>query len=189
MIDRLILIRHSQSQPTPGEPPSLWPLTAAGRARCELLAERLRAYDLDLIVGSDERKTRETAALAAARLGLPCSSAPDLHEHRREHTSWMQQHAFDAAVAGGFARPGELVFGEETFAQARERFGRAVRAVLAANPDRRLAIVAHGTVLALFVAQHAGIAPLPFWRSLGMPAIVALSLPDFSLLDVAARVE
>ena len=43
--------------------------------------------------------------------------------------------------------------------------------------------------MSLFAAQHAGIAPLPFWKRLGMPAIVVLSLPELRLLEVIERIE
>jgi hypothetical protein len=44
--------------------------------------------------------------------------------------------------------------------------------------------VSHGTVITLFAAQHAGVAALPFWKRLGMPAIVIVSLPELRLLEV-----
>jgi broad specificity phosphatase PhoE len=185
----LILIRHSQSQPEPERPASQWPLTAEGRRRCIVLAERLAAYAPDLIVTSRERKASETSALVAARLALPTVVANGLHEHQREHVGWMPNSAFEQAVSAFFTQPNELVFGEETASQASARFDAAVRDVLAAHPGQNIAIVSHGTVMTLFVAQHAGVAALPFWKRLEMPAIVVLSLPDLGLLEVIARVD
>jgi broad specificity phosphatase PhoE len=179
----LILIRHSQSQPQPEHPASQWPLTEAGRRRCIALAERLSAYAPDVIVTSRERKAGETGALTVARLGIPSLAADGLHEHLREHVGWLPNPAFEQAVAAFFTRPDELVFGEETAGQAGARFDAAVRDVLADHPGQNVAIVSHGTVITLFVAQHAGIAPLPFWKRLGMPAMVVLSQPDLRLLE------
>jgi broad specificity phosphatase PhoE len=187
--DTLILIRHSQSQPEPERPASQWPLTAEGHRRCIALADRLAAYTPDVIVTSRERKAGETGALVAARMGLPIAVADGLHEHQREHVGWLPNPAFEQAVTAFFTRPDELVFGEETAGQAGARFGAAVRDVLAAHPGQTVAIVAHGTVITLFVAQHAGAAPLPFWKRLGMPAIVVLSLPELRLLEVMERIE
>ncbi len=184
MSNTLILIRHSQSQPQPERPASQWPLTAEGRRRCIALAERRGAYALSLIVTSRERKASETGALVAARLALPTAVADGLHEHQREHVGWLSNSAFEQAVSAFFTQPNELVFGEETADQAGARFDAAVRDVLAAHPDQTVAIVSHGTVMTLFVAQHAGVTGLPFWKRLGMPAIVVLSLPDLRLLDV-----
>ena len=189
MSNTLILIRHSQSQPQPDRPASQWPLTEAGRRRCIALAARLAAYAPSLIVTSGERKAVETGALAAARLELPVEVAEGLHEHLREHAGWLPNPDFEQAVAAFFARQDALVFGEETAAQAGARFDTAVHTVLASYPGKKVAIVAHGTVITLFAARHAGIAPLPFWKRLGMPAIVVLALPDLRLLEVIDRLE
>ncbi|MDQ2996252.1 MAG: phosphoglycerate mutase family protein [Chloroflexota bacterium] len=187
MPNTLILIRHSQSQPEPGRPASQWPLTEAGQQRCIALAERLVAYAPDLIVTSRERKASATGALVAARLALPTKMADGLHEHQREHAGWLPEPAFEQAVSAFFARPNELVFGEETASQASARFDAAVRDILAAHPRQTVALVSHGTVITLFVAQHAGVAALPFWKCLGMPAIMVMSLPEMGLLEVIER--
>jgi broad specificity phosphatase PhoE len=183
----LTLIRHSQSQLEPERPASQWALTAEGRRRCIGLAERLAAYAPSLIVTSRERKASETGALVAARLALPTVVADGLHEHQREHVGWLSNPAFEQAVSAFFTQPNELVFGEETANQAGARFDAAVRDVLAAHPGQNIAIVSHGTVMTLFVAQHAGMAALSFWKRLGMPAIVVLSLPNLGLLEVIER--
>jgi broad specificity phosphatase PhoE len=112
-----------------------------------------------------------------------------LHEHEREHVPFSSTEAFERAVAALFARPGELVMGEESADQARERFERAVRAALDRHAGRDIAIVAHGTVITLLVAHYAGVEPLSFWRRLGMPALVVLALPGYELLEVVERLE
>ncbi len=86
------------------------------------------------------------------------------------------------AVARLFARPVELVFGDETAIEAKNRFSGAVESVLAANPQENIAIVTHGTVLSLYAAQFAGQEPISFWCNLGMPALVAFSYPEMKLL-------
>src|SRR5688500_6185252 len=105
MTHRLILIRHSQSQPDPERPASQWPLTEEGRRRCGPLAERLAAYAPDAIVTSHERKAIETGSLLAAHLGIQVAVGDGLHEHRREHVGWLSNPAFEQAVAAFFARP------------------------------------------------------------------------------------
>lgn len=191
-MNEITFIRHSQSRTAPGLPPSQWPLTETGRRRCGALAERMRAQPSnlpELIVCSKERKTRETGALLAEQLGVPHTVAPGLHEHAREQVGWLNDDEFARAVAALFARPDELAFGEETAIAARERFAAGVRAALLAHPGRRLAIVTHGTVLTLFLAQQNGLAAEPFWRSLGMPALARATLPDFRIVELIARVE
>jgi broad specificity phosphatase PhoE len=189
MTTKLIFVRHSQSQVDPERPASQWGLAEAGRERCTALADRLAGYHPDLIATSVEPKAQQTGALAAQRLGLPCETAAGLHEHLRERAGWLDQPAFEQAVAAFFERPGMLVFGEETADQACERFEGAVRSVLAAHAGKTVAIVAHGTVITLFVARCAGVEPVSFWKRLHMPAIVVMSLPELELLEVVERVE
>ena len=179
----LVLIRHAQSQPEPGIPPRLWPLTAAGQRRCVPLAERLIPYELARVITSAEAKARETGELVAQRLGIPCEVRENLHEHARETAPYFgTREEFQDAVATLFSRPAELVFGEETAIQARDRFAGAVQSVLAEYPLENIAIVTHGTVLSLWVSQHAGIEAFSFWRKLGMPAFVVFGLPEMELL-------
>ena len=143
----------------------------------------------DLIVCSEDLKTRKTGALVAECLGIPYTVAPGLHEHARERVGWLSDDDFARSVSTLFARPDELVFGEETATGARERFAAGVRAALAAHPQQRLAIATHGTVLALFLAQQNGLDAEPFWHRLGMPALVRATLPDFHIAEPVERVE
>ena len=186
---KLILIRHSQSQLDPALPASRWSLSEVGRERCMALAQRLATYAPAAIIASREPKAIETGSIVATILGIPFETADGLHEHKREHVAFIPNEAFDATIAALFERPDELVMGEETANRARERFEQAVRSVLDRYPGRNVAIVTHGTVMTLFVAKHTGVASLPFWKSLGMPALVVLSLPEFGLLEVVERLE
>ncbi len=49
-------------------------------------------------------------------------------------------------------------------------------------------IVAHGTVIALFVAYRAGVAPFPLWRRLGLPSLVELALPDYAMTAITDEI-
>ena len=76
------------------------------------------------------------------------------------------------------------MFGGETADVARERFARAVAQVLAAQASGNLAIVAHGTVITLLVAAHNDLEPFSFWKRLGLPSLVVLSLPGMALVEI-----
>ncbi len=81
------------------------------------------------------------------------------------------------------------MLGHETAAQAGDRFTRAIDAVLAAYPDDTVAVVAHGAVLSLYLAQVVGIDPYPFWQRLGLPAFVVLARPTLAVLTVRNHLE
>ena len=183
MARNLVFIRHSQTQPQSGVASCEWQLTAEGRRRCIPLAAQLTAFDLDLIVTSTEGKAIETGQIAAQKLGIPCQVADDLHEHKREtapHYKTITE--FQEAVHALLTKPAELVFGEETGGQARNRFSKAVEGVMQSNPHKNIGIVTHGTVLSLFVSPLTGEEIFTFWQSLGMPAIAAFSHPSMVLL-------
>jgi broad specificity phosphatase PhoE len=192
-VHKLILVRHSLPEFVTGVPASRWQLSAEGRRRCETLAERLAAYDLAAIVASQEPKAAETGQIIANALGLPFETAPGLHEHERGVVRDLgSQEDFQAQVTRFFEHPGELVLGHETADQAHARFAAAVVRVLEQYPKgapaspsgQSLVIVSHGTVMTLFIARANGFDPIPFWKSLGLPAFAVLSLPALRLLEV-----
>lgn len=187
----LILVKHALPTVVPGTPPARWLLSAEGRASCDALADHLRPYFPAQIATSDEPKATETAHLLAAALGhsAPMRHDHDLREHERRPEDFFESTtAFHAAVRRFFAQPDTLVFGRETAATAGTRFAAAIARQLAAAPGVNLIVVAHGTVISLFAAAHAGLASFPLWRSLGLPSYVVLSLPDLSHVETRIAV-
>lgn len=180
----LVLVRHSVPAIDPEIPSAEWPLSAEGRERCLSLAESLAAYDLTAIVTSTEPKAAETGQIVADALGIPCPSAPNLHEHERENVAFGTTEQFVEQVTRLFENPAELTMGSETANRACSRYAAAVSAVIAQHPTGNLAIVSHGTVMTLFISRLADLDPVPFWRRLGLPAFAVLSLPAYQLLDI-----
>lgn len=183
----LILVRHSISRQQPGISAHLWQLTDEGIARCKVLAEQLKTYRPDVIVTSAEPKAQQTGALLAEILGTPLETEADLHEQLRKTAPYSANEAdFKARIRELFAKPDELVFGEETANQARARFRHSIDAILNRHPGQCVIAVTHGTVLSLFVAHVANLDPIAFWESLGMPAYLVFDLPDFRLTTIRA---
>lgn len=197
----LWLIKHAQPEIVSGLPAKDWKLSAEGYRQSERLAERLvkphsgpasagtqRDAELEQVVASLEPKAYETGRILAQRLGIPFSSAPDLHEHRRESTEWIAERArWEALVKRFFDFPTELVFGEETADEAHSRFSQAVRAVMDQTRGN-IAIAAHGTVISLLVARANGLDGFELWRRLGLPSAVLVEWPGLRLMRVLERV-
>ena len=59
--------------------------------------------------------------------------------------------------------------------------------VLKKQTTGNIAIVTHGTVLALFIAAHSQRKPFDLWREMGLPSYVIFSLPEMNLLEVVSR--
>lgn len=184
----LLLIKHSLPTLQPTIPAAQWLLSEEGRQRCASLAQQVAGYSPKVVVCSQEPKASETGRLLARQLGLPWAVAPNLHEHERPTPGLAARNMFESAVESFFARPKELVFGAESAQQTQKRFTKAVEAVCANYPAKNLAIVAHGTVISLFVAHKTGLETFSFWKRLGLPSVVVLSLPGFKLEKVIENV-
>lgn len=186
----LILVRHSLPEFVTGVPASQWQLSEEGRRRCQPLAQRLAAYEPTTIISSTEPKAIETGQICSDSLGLPFETVPGLHEHQRGVILEMESREdFEVQVGRFFEQPDRLVFGSETADQAHDRFSTAIARITAQLPTGPLAIISHGTVMTLLIARAANLDPLPFWKSLGLPALAVLSIPELRLLEVVAEVE
>jgi broad specificity phosphatase PhoE len=170
----LILIRHGRPQIDPFMPAREWALSEEGRRLCRPLADKLALYEPDVIVSSTEPKAVETARIVAEHLSRPFEVVEGLHEHDRSNVPFYAPQVFEQRVASFFQQSTELVFGRETAAQARERFSHAMKGVLEKYADGNVAVVAHGTVITLFVAAHVEIEPFAFWKGLGIPSLVVM---------------
>lgn len=185
---RLILVKHAMPVIDPERPAPEWVLSAQGRADSIGLAHCLRGYRPQVIISSDEPKAAETAQIAGAELGTPVHIRPGLHEHDRWRVPYLPSAEFRASVYRFFSNPSGLAFGQETADQAHERFSGALQAAVQAHPVANVVVVAHGTVISLFVARMTGTQPYPLWERLGLPSFVAVSWPKVELLEVVERI-
>jgi broad specificity phosphatase PhoE len=189
-VDKLILVRHAAPATDPCVAAAQWPLSEHGRAQCGPLAEALRPYLPATLYASREAKAAETAALTARALGRRFGPWPGLQEQARASVGWLGAAEFQARIAELFARPAEVVFGEESADAAHARFAAAVAGMLAQAPAGHVIAFTHGTVLTLLVASaNPGIEPLAFWQRLGMPAVVVLERETLRLESVLEEIK
>ena len=186
---KLILIKHASPFVIPGAPPEKWRLSDKGKEACVPLAEAIEPLAPTVIVSSDEPKAMETSEIVAEHLGISHETAEGLHEHDRSNVPHMRSGEFISYVELFFRKPHELVLGRETADTCADRFDRAVKDALAKYPCQTIAIVAHGTVLALFLAQRDRESDgFHWWRKLGLPSYVVLSLPELAIEKTVERV-
>lgn len=185
---KLILVKHAMPDVNPEVPSKSWQLSRAGRQSCVPLADYLKRYEPLLLFSSDEPKAELTAQLVGARLGLTTQVVAGLHEHERTSASYGTPAEFHANITALFANMDELVYGEETAQAAAQRFSAAIEQLVTQRTGHNIVVVAHGTVITLFTAQYNQIVPFDFWKRLGLPSFVVLSLPDYQLLEVIEQV-
>ena len=186
---KLILIKHAKPQTAPDVPAHGWRLSEEGRRGAEALIPRLIPHVPDRFITSEEPKAVETGQIIAQRLGKLVASAPGLHEHDRSNVPMLATREFISLMALFFKEPGRLVLGRETAQAAAQRFERAVADVLMKYPADNLALVTHGTVLALFAADRGAGDPYLLWRRMGLPSAVVFSLPDYRLVEMVESVQ
>ncbi len=184
----LILVKHSLPKIVSAIPAREWRLSKSGQVRCEALAEKLESYVPDVIISSVEPKAIETAEIIAGQLNKPLSTFEGLHEHDRTGVDFLDQESFETKVNDFFVHPDRLVLGKETANQAVERFSKALASVEVEHPNKNIVIVAHGTVITLFVEKFNDLEAFSFWRSLDLPSFVVLSLPQHKLVKTVEGV-
>jgi broad specificity phosphatase PhoE len=184
---QLILIKHAAPEIRGADPAARWSLSEAGRRSCADLAAHLHGLGVRHLVSSAEPKAVETAQQAARRLDIDASIGAGLGEHRRDSVGLFADAAdFRDAVRRMLAAPGERVFGDETAAEARDRFEEAVAAVVGGwSHPGPAAIVAHGTVISLLVERWTGRDAFDTWSRLGLPSFVRLDAASRALLEIA----
>ena len=186
----LIIIRHTNTKPTPHRENKTWEVTAEGLARAEQLAQQLAPYQVDALYTSSFDKTKITGQILSDAWGLPISGA--LHafdENDRQGAPFYESRvAFEAAIEQFFVNRSEVVFGRESADQVAERFAKGVEQVMHNSAEKTIAIVTHGVAPASFLAARMNTTPFAAWQQtqqLGMPCYFVLTLPDLQFVQSA----
>jgi broad specificity phosphatase PhoE len=184
---KLILIKHARPLVDPSKSSELWQLSDEGREQAKALAAKIAPHAPAIVVSSDEPKAIETAAILAEELNVQTESAADLHEHDRSNVPHMRSGEFISHVELFFRRPGERVLGRETATEALGRFENAIDDVLAKHTEGNIAIVSHGTVIALSIEAHSDRNGFQVWREMSLPSFAVFELPEMKLIELQAR--
>jgi broad specificity phosphatase PhoE len=185
---KLILIKHAKPRVEDGVPSHEWELSPEGRQSCQALIPLVSGHEPRVIVTSDEPKAIQTGSILAEALAIDSRIADGLHEHDRTNVAMMPSREFISTMALFFKQRGRLVLGRETAQQALDRFGAGVSRVLEQQPQGNVAIVTHGTVLALFAEAHGAGDGFGLWRKMGLPSLAVFSAPDLKLTEIIERV-
>jgi probable phosphoglycerate mutase len=150
-MDAFLCIRHAQSTMNAV---GLWqgqadpPLSEEGREQARELAERLGEGSLSVLVASDLQRARETAEIAACRLGITTRLEPALRELDVGDWSGLAREEIARRWPEDFARfqAGDLdvrAGGGETRRELRARVVAALRSFQQQYRGDRIAVVTH----------------------------------------------
>jgi broad specificity phosphatase PhoE len=156
----LILVRHAAPTINPATPSADWALAPEGHKAAANLGRALAPFAPGILVSGAEAKTIGTAAAIGGQLGLANQPLAGLEEHARRSAAFGDRAAFEASIQALFARPTEVVYGEESADATFARFAAAIEGVLAS---------AGGTAISIFMARRLGIDPFSFWKALRLP--------------------
>ena len=163
----LLLVRHGESAPARDDRP--FPLVdghgdpdlaPTGREQAERVADRLEHEGIGAIYVSTLRRTVETAAPLAARLGIEPRVEADIRE---VHLGEWEGGSFRRHVAAGhpvalqmFAEQRwDVIPGAEPADVFAARVRGAVTRIATAHPDETVAVVSHGGVIGQILADAA----------------------------------
>lgn len=180
---KLLLIKHARPLVDPAVPSHEWGLSHEGRLQCATLADRLRPHAPTLIFSSDEPKAIETAELLSKHLNVPHQAAAGLHEHDRSNVAQMRTGEFISAMAHFFQHPAQKVLGLESADRCATRFNNAVHALKDRYPTETLAVVTHGTVLALHLADLTDQDAFQLWRRMQLPSYAVIDGNEVEIVD------
>lgn len=169
---RAYIVRHAEStsnarrvHQTPAAT-----LSAVGRRQARLLAQRLHAVPVDLILSSPYERARRTAAALACRQSCPLTLTPLLVEIKRpteiegRHYDDPAALAITSAIRGHSDDETWRYSDEEPFVAARERARRCL-AYLHSLTARTVIVVTHGrfmTMLLGVIVYGADVRPRDF---------------------------
>lgn len=171
---RFIVLRHGETQwnldsRIQGHSDS--ELTAAGRAQAEALARRMERESFDVLLSSDLGRALSTARIIAARTRHALVADARLRERSFGEAEGLTYGELDHEYPEVFSKvrstdPDYRIPGGESRRQFYERVQSAFEALASEHAGERVAVVAHGGVLAsLYRVIHAlGIAtpyPIP----------------------------
>jgi probable phosphomutase (TIGR03848 family) len=186
----LVLLRHGLTNAT-GKRLTGWqpgfPLSEAGRAQAEAVADRLAVLPIGAIYSSPLERCRQTAEPLARRLRLSVRVRPHLGEVR--FGDWTGRSLAQLRRTKLWRRvqlaPSNVRFpGGESFLEVQERVVAELLRIGDAHPDAVVAVVSHADVIKLALAHFAGMHPDAFQRLVIDPCSVSVA----ALLDGTARI-
>ncbi len=180
---QLLLVRHSSPRISDDMSYRDWPLSNEGKKLAVRAAEFIAEVSPGQIFSSDERKALDTAKIIGRHCGVDVEVEPDLREHDRTGVTWRDSATRQRELEALFANPSHVVFGRESGSQALRRLTAAIERLTLRTPGPWV-LVTHGTVMALYLAELTGHAPMEIWSCFGMPTVAWVDWRNHRLVNL-----
>jgi probable phosphoglycerate mutase len=186
----LLIVRHGESAPARPDAPAPTvdghsdpDLAPEGARQAQRLAERLAHEQIDAIYVTTLRRTVQTAAPLAERLGLEPIVEPDLREVYlgewegfafRKYVS--ERHP--VAIRMFLEKRWDVIPGAESNDAFATRVRRGLDRIVAAHPGQRVVVVVHGGVIGQCMALATGAATFDFMGADNASVSQLVAMPE-----------
>jgi probable phosphoglycerate mutase len=186
----VLLVRHGESAPARLDRPaprvdghSDPELSPEGREQAERLADRLVHEEIDAIYVTTLRRTAETAAPLASRLGLEPRVEPDLREvflGEWEGVAFRKYvtERHPTAVQMFLEQRWDVIPGAESNDAFRARVQAGLERIVAAHRGQRVVVVVHGGVIGQALALVSGAGLFAFLGADNASISQIVAMPD-----------
>lgn len=187
----IIFIRHAPTKPDKTQHSTQWQLSEDSQKLCYQLAEQIKHHNITKIYTSIEPKAQLTGKFIAEKLEITSIASEDNLQETERHSKafYDNQNTFRLAVQEAMLFPNNLIFGDETFTDARIRFTSQVEQLANKHPDETIVIVTHGRILSMYLGDIMKQSPETIWKKLQMPAYAILSWEKQEITDIQYTIE
>ena len=186
----LLIVRHGESAPARLDRPAPMvdghsdpELAPEGIEQAERLADRLVHEHIDAIYVTTLRRTAQTAAPLAARLGIEPIVEPDLREvflgewEGIAFRKYVAEH-HPVAVQMFAERRWDVIPGAESNQQLETRVRAALERIIAAHKGQRVVVVVHGVVIGQCLALATDSSAFSFMGADNASISQIVAMPD-----------
>ena len=173
-MSQVYLVRHSESAVDPSRPPEQWDLTVRGQELAARLAASQEWKRMSAVACSEEPKAKMTATLIAEHWHKPLVPDQRFREVTRPFSDTTRE--FEEMVAEYLK--GRALPAWEQISEAANRFQSGL-ADLRKKHRGDVAVVSHGTIMAVYLSRSLGI------RFSGREWS-KIAMPDVCVIDVEA---
>jgi len=183
---KLILIKHSMPTISSEILSNEWRLSEEGIQKANLFAPYLEKYNFKKIFSSEEPKAIETARILGENLNKEGQIIRGIHEHERNSNRVIYpKEQWEELMKKFFESPNELIFGDETANEAKNRFKSSILNIASEHPvEEDIVIVTHGTVMSLFISEYNEVDLFNVWNTFGLPSYAELNADSYVLNDI-----
>jgi broad specificity phosphatase PhoE len=153
--NRIIFLRHADTQKDPEVHATLWDLSESGKIEAEHVKDIEIMNAVDVIYTSEERKTSLTVQPLAGKLGKISTPMAAFNEVARGE-KFLSKEEFEQEKNRQLEDLEYAAFNGESGLDALARFKAGVKEVAETNPGKTILIVTHGTVLNIYFSELLG---------------------------------